>query len=238
MRHIIAGNENEKADQGRSAKEIASQFMEYRKRFTSYHFTFTFCEFLNVLVVLFSVQITHWLLNHMFWMYGLEVLTYLQTFQEARATNVSLHDPMCELFPTEVSCSFKVGAPNGNTYQDSFLCILGNNMFNQKFFFVLWIWWMFLLGISALGIFFRLLIISHPSLSKCLLLRKAHENQFKGLWLSSGESFVLTQLFDNLKKPALFSKICSEISRKIQIEEEKKRDRRGSPVYYSCDSLL
>ena len=206
-------------------REIAAQFMEYRKRFTGYHVNFTLCEFLNVLVVLFSVQITHWLLNHKFWMYGLEVLAYLHTYQEARTHNVTLHDPMCELFPTEVSCTFKVGAPNGGVNNQSILCILGNNMFNQKFFFVLWIWWMFLLVVSVFGIFFRLLRISNPWLSKCLLLRKAHGNQFKGLWLSSGECFVLGLFVDNFNKtPTLLNKIFDEIAVRLETEDLQRQD--------------
>ena len=206
--------------------EIAAQFMEYRKRFTGYHINFTLCEILNVFVVLFSVQITHWLLNHKFWMYGLEVLTYLHTYQEARAHNVTLHDPMCELFPTEISCTFKVGAPNGGINDQSILCILGNNMFNQKFFFVLWIWWMFLLVVSVFGIFFRLIRISNPWLSKCLLLRKAHGNQFKGLWLSSGECFVLGLFVDNFNKtPTLLNQIFDEIAVRLEAEDFQRHGK-------------
>ena len=206
-------------------REIAAQFIEYRKRFTSYHINFTLCEVLNVFVVLFSIQITHWLLNHKFWLYGLEVIAYLNTYQEARAHNVTLHDPMCEVFPTEVSCSYKVGAPNGGVDTKNILCILGNNMFNQKFFFVLWVWWMFLLVVSVFGIFFRMLRISNPWLSKCLLLRKAHGNQFKGLWLSSGECFVLGLLVDNFNKtPTLLNHILDEIAVRLEAEDHKKQD--------------
>ena len=155
--------------------EIANQFMEYRKRFTSYQINFTICEVLNVFVVLSSIQITHWLFNNQFWMYGLEVLGYLHTYQDARANNTTLHDPMCQVFPTEVSCTYKVGAPNGGANTQVILCILGNNMFNQKFFFVLWLWWMFLLVVSGLGFFFRLLRISNPWLSKGGLKTRPNE---------------------------------------------------------------
>ena len=209
-----------------AAIEIAAQFMEYRNRFTSYHINFALCEVINVFVVLFSIQITHWLLNHKFWFYGLEVLTYLHTYQEARAENMTLHDPMCEVFPTEVSCTFKVGAPNGGVNDQNILCILGNNMFNQKFFFVLWIWWIFLLVVSVFGIFFRLLRISNPWVSKCLLLRKAHGSQFKGLWLSSGECFVLGLFVDNFNKtPTLLNKIFDEIAIRFEAEDHQRQDK-------------
>ena len=212
--HIIAGNEDSAGERKikiGTPREIAAQFIEYRKRFTSYHINFTVCEVLNVLVVLSSIQITHWLMNHKFWLYGLEVITYLHTYQEARAHNVTLHDPMCEVFPTEVSCTFSIGSPNGNSYEQTTLCILGNNMFNQKYFFALWIWWMFLLAVSVSGIFFRILGISCKSITKCLLQRKTNINQFKGVNLTSGDLFILIQIYENLKRPRMFDKITSHI---------------------------
>ena len=62
---------------------------------------------------------------------------------------------MCELFPTEVSCIVRTGGINGGVEQVNHLCILQNNLFNQKYFFVLWIWWMFLLGVTVLGVTYR-----------------------------------------------------------------------------------
>merc|ERR1719431_208399 len=93
------------------------------------------------------------------------------------------------------------------------------------FFFVLWIWWMFLLVVSVFGIFFRLLRISNPWLSKCLLLRKAHGNQFKGLWLSSGECFVLGLFVDNFNKTqTLLNKIFDEIAVRLETEDLQRQD--------------
>ena len=31
----------------------------------------------------------------------------------------------------------------------------GNNLFNQKYFFVLWLWWIFLMLITMVGILYR-----------------------------------------------------------------------------------
>ena len=48
----------------------------------------------------------------------------------------------------------------------NFLCILGNNLFNQKYFFVLWLWWVGLLVISGLGLIYRWARIAMPSFSR------------------------------------------------------------------------
>ena len=34
----------------------------------------------------------------------------------------------------------RYGATTGALDRSNFLCILGNNLFNQKYFFVLWLW--------------------------------------------------------------------------------------------------
>ena len=63
---------------------------------------------------------------------------------------------MCELFPTEVSCIVRTGGINGGVEQVNHLCILQNNLFNQKYFFVLWVWWMLVLALSCVGLVYRL----------------------------------------------------------------------------------
>ena len=89
------------------------------------------------------------------------------------------HDPQCEVFPTEVNfvysdviyivrfiqvaCTFRVGATTGGIDQSNFLCILGNNLFNQKYFLFLWRWWIFLLVVSVVGVIYRVAYKMIPS---------------------------------------------------------------------------
>ena len=50
-----------------------------------------------------SFCITHWILNYKFWGYGKEVVEYLTMYGQYEYTQGKrIHDPMCELFPTEV----------------------------------------------------------------------------------------------------------------------------------------
>ena len=101
---------------------------------------------------------------------------------------------MCELFPTEVACNINIGSTTGALDRTNFLCILGNNLFNQKYFFVLWLWWMFLLIVSVLGMVYLIARISFPSLSRYLLSRKIHGKslvELDQLRFNSGDAFVL-----------------------------------------------
>lgn len=65
-----------------------------------------------------------------------------------------------------MACTLRYGATTGALDRSNFLCILGNNLFNQKYFFVLWLWWAALLLFSALGVIYRVARITIPSFSR------------------------------------------------------------------------
>ena len=67
---------------------------------------------------------------------------------------------------SQVSCYINIGATTGAIDRSNYLCILNNNIFNQKYFLVLWIWWMFLIGISVVGLVFRFARMMIPDLSR------------------------------------------------------------------------
>ena len=92
------------------------------------------------------------------------------------------HDPQCEVFPTEIkfaysdvvyivrfiqmACTFRVGATTGGIDHSKFLCLLGNNLFNQKYFLFLWMWWIFLLVVSVEGAIYRFAYTKIPSFAR------------------------------------------------------------------------
>ena len=66
----------------------------------------------------------------------------------------------------QVSCSIQIGASTGGVDKSNFLCILGNNLFNQKYFLILWVWWVFLLVVAILGLIYRVARILVPDFSR------------------------------------------------------------------------
>ena len=145
--------------------EIASNFVEFQANYNHYHKKFFFWEASNIFTVYLSMQTTHWILNYKFFPYGVQVIEYINSYGQPSHGKM-LHDPMCELFPTEVACNINIGSTTGAIDRTNFLCILGNNLFNQKYFFMLWLWWVALLLISILGIFYRLGRILVPAFSR------------------------------------------------------------------------
>ena len=64
----------------------------------------------------------------------------------------------------QVSCYIRIGATTGNIDANNYLCILNNNIFNQKYFLVLWMWWVALIGVSVLGLICRFAKMKFPCL--------------------------------------------------------------------------
>jgi len=168
---------------------------------------------MNGVCVLASMCATHWLLNYKFFSYGVEVFNYIENERTIGHKGRMRHDPMCELFPTEVSCSIHVGATTGGVDRSNFLCILGNNLFNQKYFFVLWVWWVFLLIVTTLGLFYRLTRILVPSFSRYMLMRKVPGDQLDSTYLTSADCFVLEQILANIQSPKQKDQVLEEIGK-------------------------
>ena len=125
----------------------------------------------------------------------------------------------------QVGCAFSWGGEEGGQSHTEILCILGNNLFNQKYFFVLWLWWMFLLVISLLGLIFRLLRICVRAFSKAMLMRKSHGKHFNGVRISSSEAFVLELVLDNLgKTPTFATKVMRDVAARLKEIHLKEYD--------------
>jgi len=191
------------------AKTISQNFLDFRPRYSKYHFYFGFCELLNMIMVIISFHVTDALLLGKFWGYGQEVFHYMFSVKHVGPEGKWLtHDPMCELFPTEVACYIRIGATTGAIDRNNYLCILNNNIFNQKYFFVLWLWWSALLGVSVLGLIYRFARIMIPGLSRSILMKKVRARRMKNLELSGADCFVLDMLADNMPHNLLDQVLC------------------------------
>ena len=90
--------------------DIALNFVRNLKKYNHYHLKYAFWETFNIVAILASIQITDWILNAQFWSYGLEVIHYLNVYQNR---SERIQDPMCQVFPTEVSCRIIHGSFSG-----------------------------------------------------------------------------------------------------------------------------
>merc|ERR1711934_498628 len=170
-----------------------------------YNFGFAFCEVLNLVVILISQSMLNSLFNDEYSSYGVNVQTFRSFVPNENLPELtSPANPMCHLFPTEVSCSVKTGGIGGNTNKGNILCLLPNNVFYQYFFLILWWWYVVLLSISCVGLVFRLLQIFLPKfgrmqLNSMLGAMGLAENQLRKEKLTTSATFLLLRLVRNLK---------------------------------------
>merc|ERR1719150_1302927 len=170
-----------------------------------YNFGFFVCEILNLAVVAISISILNALLNGEFSSYGTNVQTYMSFEKNPNLPEQeSPANPMCHLFPTEVSCNVRSGGITGGDNKENVLCLLPNNVFYQYFFLILWWWYVVLLSISCVGLMFRLLQIFLPKfgrmqLNSMLGAMGLSENHLRKEKLTTSATFLLLRLVRNLK---------------------------------------
>jgi len=141
-------------------KHVAVFKMISKKLSRKYFWTFVACEMLNVVIGIVSFLCINAFLSGQFSTYGADVLNYSSGYKEGKK------DPMCSLFPTIVNCETSFFGVTGAKDVKSKICILGQNILNQKIYFLLWLWFMVLFGVSVLVIINRIMCIFVPAFQR------------------------------------------------------------------------
>ena len=122
---------------------------EDRREHQMWALKFYFCEFLNLVNVIFQICLTNTFLRYAFSEYGLEVLSFTNEDPENRV------DPMSRVFPRVTKCRFEKYGGSGTIQNFDALCVLGMNIINEKIFIFLWFWYIMLAVVTCanLGIY-------------------------------------------------------------------------------------
>ena len=121
-----------------------------------------------------------------------------------------LVDPMCELFPKQVSCYYSRYGMGGGLDSRHAMCVLGHNIMNDKVFLLIWVWHcvLVLIGINrAITRSFQLI----SARVRYFLIKVKMDRYFKNnrhikhimhyvMNCSIGDWFVLYQMSKNLNK--------------------------------------
>ena len=198
---------------GQPSDKIAQRFEKLRKKAHRLHWGFFLCELFNIASVFLCFAILNALFGKKFYNYGSD-------FLRPQSTGV---DPLCNIFPTVVSCNVKSGGADGNVDNASLLCLLSNNLFNQYYFLIVWFWWVALLSASGLGLVYRLAEILLPPVSRLVFLCRLEPH---GVDLSDFGPATWRQL-----RPAdlfLLGRICQNLKGSQITELLKELEKAGS----------
>merc|ERR1712110_477517 len=138
--------------------------------------------------------------------HGSDVVGYYSKSDYNRQTSGERFDPMCNAFPTRVSCIIKTGSASGAGSTANAFCILAQNIINEKIYLFLWFWFVLMFVISALQMIFEIAIFAIPSFRSFIIARQT------GTYLSGetkkyierdcnhGDWFILHQIGKNTNK--------------------------------------
>jgi len=148
--------------------------------------------------------------------YGYDVLRMTELNPEDRV------DVMSRVFPLVTKCTFQKYGSSGTIQKIDGLCILSQNIVNEKMYVFLWFWFWFIAIISAFNFMYRILVIMVPYF-RLLLLRSrtdcfSHEklnSLTQKFWFS--DWFVFYQFAKNVS-PMVMREIVSELNKKFEGE--------------------
>lgn len=103
---------------------------------------------MNILNIGFNIYITHKFLGGSFLTYGIEVLRYYQ--------HPNYFNPMEDIFPRLTKCIFFKYGSSGTIQNIDVMCILSQNVLNEKIYLLLWIWFLILAIISIFALVYRI----------------------------------------------------------------------------------
>ncbi|XP_040572044.1 innexin inx2 [Lepeophtheirus salmonis] len=205
-------------------EKVVQKFVNYFRAIfhhnNLYFFQFFCCELLNYLILLFNFWATDLFLQGKFRYYGWNVLQYYLMTKAERENSIN---PFCQTFPTEVSCTVpNIGAAGGEQFHNG-LCVLSQNIINEKVYLALWFWLVFVMILSIMYFLFRICTICFDGLRVLLLRSRVYHRYDPEILVALdyvmaksyiGDWFVLHQLGKNVNRffyREFIKELCKEL---------------------------
>jgi len=223
-------------DDGVVMEAVVEKFVKYFKSIfhhNSWYFGyFIACEFLNYLLLGVQFFLTDMFLNYKFSWYGWDTIAYYNhPYIDRVSMSGGLRNPMCGVFPTEVSCNIPNIGAAGEAQSHNGLCVLTQNIINEKIYLVLWFWYAFLVPYSVLSLFYRVFTLFFESIRFGLIYKAIRHKYDKDIHkcltyvLSKaqlGDWFVLYQLSKNCN-PYFYREFVKELA--IELKHRPKKSK-------------
>jgi len=225
MSFLVTGCLDRVVDNAAEKQEaLMTNYCEYvHNKFNKYAIGFFFCELLNLVITISQIFVTHAFLNYQYFDYGYLVYQYYSLDSETRSLRETFN-PMCEVFPNVAACNWWRWGKDGGQELKNLICILGNNIINQKLFALLWVWHCVLVPVGVIRILTRLFQLCSPHLRIFLMKfemdqyinnNKQQQNIEQYIHKCSiGDWFVLYMMNKNMNK-RFFAEFLSALSLKV-----------------------
>jgi len=198
-----------------------------------YYVGFQICQVLNLLMLIINWWATDQFLSGNFHTYGAEVVDFYQKDSYVRGKTP---DPMCNAFPTVVGCKMQtVGQAGGEVFTTG-ICILSQNIINEKVYLFLWFWFVFLYVCVSIQLLFELVTLALPAFRGVIIAQYTgtYTGQMKRYLqhkCNVGDWFVLYQIGKNTNRTFFYNLIES-------LSEESENPKRNGDVERPSAKLI
>ncbi|KAK7079096.1 hypothetical protein SK128_007331 [Halocaridina rubra] len=151
-------------DIDKKKENIIKYLKESQGRNNKYSLVYFICEILNLVNVLGQIVLMDAFFNNNFLRYGFKVVQY--------AVEQSDEDPFQTVFPKVTKCTFRRYGPSGTLNVQQPICILPQNILNQKVFIILWFWFVILSTITCMQLVWRLIVSASPIIRVRIMERR------------------------------------------------------------------
>jgi len=212
-------NQDEK---DKRAERMYTAYNVYCGRNNLYAYQFFICEILNLFNVIANIYMVDSFLSGQFFNYGSRILqSYFMGTTD---------DPMGDVFPKVSMCAFDKYATGGSKMKVENMCVLSLNIINDKVYLLMWIWLWFLLAVTALNVFYRIVIVVTPWLRTLVLWQGAKSGEWNVISSVSvnmpiGDWFLLRQMSKNVDEMTFVSLIEKLYEEKSGYVKDAEKNR-------------
>merc|ERR1712049_15842 len=171
------------------AEKEARVFRKLQGKWTTktYYLKFLVCQCLALLVLYLNFYGTDQFLDKKFITYGIKVVEY-------HRNNTGKLNPMCNTFPTRVSCQFDPTGTGGSTESKNGYCLLTQNIINEKIYLALWFWFVAMFAIMIFQLIWEVCFLTLPLVDLILKRLKLILPSSSGICSKYLRQFLIGQL--------------------------------------------
>ncbi|CAN7993210.1 unnamed protein product [Ixodes hexagonus] len=211
----------ESADVCRKTEAIARYLRSHLNMHGKYFSWYVTSEVLNFVNVIGQILLTDAFLGNMFTTLGTDVLKRHNMDTDQR------NDPLVWAFPRMTKCSFHLFGSSGDVMKHDALCLLAQNIINEKIYIFLWFWWVVLAFLTGVQLGYRVITIALPNVREQLLRYRArmadrHMLESVSNRVSTSDWFVLYMLCKNMN-PVHYRGVINELAKSMEDGEYGKR---------------
>lgn len=206
-------------------------YMKLKGQHNTYFFMFQACQLLNIVMLGLNWWTSNIFLNGNFTSYGSDIIKFYSELPEnsyVESERSGKFDPRCNTFPTQVNCPVITGGTAGEPITSNAMCVLSQNIINEKIYLFLWFWFVLMFVVSAIQLIFEIAILTMPSFRSFVIARQTgsylsgNVKNFIEQDCNHGDWFVLHQIGKNTNRDFYF-----RFLEKLEESYNRKGEKQG-----------